>query len=641
MNREEPWPPVTEQRAPKRQKRSPTTLMDLSLDALRYHLLPFCEIPSLLRLNWTNTVFRALLNKPETVAEWQSSAWYLRPRGCDCERFLFLLDVPKLLDFSWDLRDIHTLRHADVALRSVGRSVAMYSDPRRIGYRMPYVDPRRQPMCFSSGIMGPWYSGLIIPMPRMTKVPVEDTRVRDPLFALDASSPPSTSVTFWRTYHQASEEEGYDSDATTLSVHSDESGTVNVQTETQPPSSVRATVVPNNPAPGTGFLMSPSEDLVVKYVAASLQEGRDPYDPNQDDDEQSGYHAVQYARRRLFETPVGVQTYPLDLCIPKSMLRGRAYRQGVDYVDMSFLPVFRRNNGMGDESSLLNHVGLTFFHPVRYENERGDFVCWALSHLAVVQAVYQYLWYDTMQYMIRRLYEFTHNLAREVETDMSTARLVVRWRDLQRTQYRMQADWPFPKANEGPADILERRRMHQNVAAGSFMRDPMFYTFHRYVGQCVEDYENGRLPNISLEHTGYTGYLTGLLPSHVRLYGERRSHEVLVQELHHVMHVADYVVQFAQFVAPLTDMRTTRYRQRTLSCYLGACTSLLMFAPGWRRMMTWEPSATGTNAGDRMPWVLVQNSHRYQYYLDFLNRRSNFYHPSRFEVQLRETDPSE
>ena len=634
-----------EERVPKKMKRLvvkpiKATGAMLGVDTWRYHILLFCDLSTLLRLNWVNRTLRAICNQPSFVTEWQLAAWYLRPRSCPCGRNLFLLDCGMFMPFAWDCNDIRTVRHSEMALRAVGRPPASYTAALYQWRRLPHVDPPNQPACFSPGLLDTWMENVLVPMPRMLDLPVEDTHRRPPLTHLLGARHPGESPdafrhrTFWRNYHCIPEEQHQPETDSEDETDADSVHTV-IVTEEDP-----SAAIPSPGPPDAGFPTTPSVDLVKQYVADSEAEGRDPYDPAQDDDLCSGYIAATWARRKLFESPVGIQVYPLELCLRRSEMCGRAYRQGVDYLSQSFLPIQRRFGPIeGEEAGLLMHQGPAYFQPIRYENERGDFCNWVLSSMAILQGVYNYLWYDSCHHIIRRMDEYTRVTAAEVQADMGPNRFIKRWQTIARVGLQGQADWPVLPTDPNMQPLLTRMRTWDRRAV-DLLRNPHFVTLNRLMEQWVDSAHGGAL--YTMHEDGRSGYLLETVVGDAfRHFAGQRSDAALMQELEDRMLVLQYVVDFSLGMGAVVDERTERQRQRTLAMYLGTATSLLMFAPGWKRTYTWEPAGTGTYAGCRVPRINLTHNHRFRAYLTFLNRRSLYYSPwamtpDGFQVRLDE-----
>ena len=183
-------------------------LMDIGMQALRYHVLLYCDHSTLLRVNWVNRALRAVCNMPEFVHEWQDAAWFLRVRGCRCDRNLFMLDLGAFIDFGWDCNGIDNVRKAEIALRAVGRSPALYTNALyRATQRLPYLDPSVQWKCFSAGILDTWFENILVPVPRMLDLPVEDTHRLSPIHRVGRERQPDETPAayvhrqYWGNYH--------------------------------------------------------------------------------------------------------------------------------------------------------------------------------------------------------------------------------------------------------------------------------------------------------------------------------------------------------------------------------------------------------------------------------------------------------
>lgn len=80
----------------------PSTKKYLSPDVWRFSVLMFCDVSTLLRLHRTSSQLRHMIDDPMFVTEWQDQAWFIKRRGCRCERNTFYLDASQFLDFAWD-----------------------------------------------------------------------------------------------------------------------------------------------------------------------------------------------------------------------------------------------------------------------------------------------------------------------------------------------------------------------------------------------------------------------------------------------------------------------------------------------------------------------------------------------------------
>lgn len=613
-----------------------------------WNILLYCELSTLLRLNWTNVGLRRVLNNPFYIQWWQAQAWFLKSSGCTCARGIYYLNLHRFPDFVFDGKGVQSLRDMEIALRSVGRSADMYQDPLRDVHRLPTVDPNRQPQCFGRGILDCWLQHLLIPMPRMLPCPVEDAHdyARMPLlwrtsFPMPDESPEAfRERQFWGAFHPVPDENDRDDETVVMADDWEGPPVEFYEDQSAPPvpPTVR-TVWPSHTGPDrmpgpdlsmsnlSGFGELPSVDRLNDWKHRCECEGVDYLDPAQEDMAGNGYSAVKWARRLIYESPVGVQAYPHALCLRKSQLVGRAHRQGTAYIEHLYLPARRDASVVtaheNDEVRLMLHKGLVYFHPVRYENERGDFCNWALSTIAVMQSVEQYLWYDCVNYSVRRIVELATELAREVQADMSPNRLVQRWTELQRACFFNESTWP-PVPNNAQAE----RGRARNAKALDLIFHHSYVEYNRHISRYVDGIVRGNaLPTTR-------GYLLELIPDNGRMYAGQRSEQTLYRELHDAIRMLVYVTLFATSVGPLTDLLTEHRRYTNMSAWLGCVTSLFMFAPGWQRPLTWNPSATGTSASSRVPHIVLEENHRFQELLLFLNRRTLYYHPEPELYQL-------
>ena len=575
----------------------PSTKRYLSLDAWRYGVLLFCDVSTLLRLNATCSQIRKVLNEPSFVVEWQTACWYLKERPCRCERNVFYLDVSLFLDFAWDALEVRSSRLSDVALKSTGRTLNM-----DIAHQvpLPHVDPRKSPRCFLPGLLDIWYENWIVPVPRMTFVSVEETQVFVPVGNRDP---------FWMEHHAVPEVDPKEEEETLAQQLS------------------REIITPQHPLP-TGFLQT-GPDLVKAYTMECELVHRDPHDPAQDNEDCLGYHAVRWARRRLYETAVGVQTYPLQLCLRRSDLVGRAYRSGLQHLDLLFLPIQRSRTGHGDgDIQLLAHRGPIYFHPVRYNNEAGDFAVWALSTLALTQGLYVHAWFDSVHHVMQRMDDFVRTLALEVQEDMPMYRMCDRWNHLHRRIYLGEAAMPLQQDETQPTNTLERQQK-RDQAALDLMYDTHYSPYNRLIGGMATRGDEVMNAGFWAPYTTHYGYLTDLLPDPTRHFANQRTEAMLVYELRELMRVMDYIVRFSLTVGPMTDPVTEMRRFRCLEAYLGAGTALLMFAPSFRRIGSWRPSDGNDHLTSQVPRINLQHNHRFRHYLRFLNERTLFYSTQR------------
>lgn len=611
-------------RSSRKRPRSPS-VMDVStpldmvvdrwipMDVWCCNILPFVDLSGLLQLSFTCHGIRTWLNRPDTIEGYLQSAWFTRDRDCSCQRNLHRLSIPDVLDFYHDCTGIHSARDAEVFLRAVGRGVEMYEDPRRTRPIRPVIRRDQHPGRFTSGLLAIHLDGLLVPIPRMTHVPVEASRGTSvgyrnwsPTRREDETNESYSHRMYWRAVHDLDD---------TDKRHGREDG----------------------------FDLPPyPRDPVVHYVKEICPTlGLNPQDANEDDEEQSGYRAAEYARTMNHRSPVGVQTYPFDLCIHRSELRGVAHRRGIGYLEMLFVPADRGQTQRDDTpSQMLMHNGVVYLHPIRYNNEGGDFVPWCLSTMAVLRSVQLYAWYDAILYVIRRMNEVALMLATEVQNDMSFAQMVLRWEFLQRTQVRMEAVWPpkdyptprNPNATTTTADTenslyiqytdeLIRMQEQRNQRAGCLLRCTLFAHHNRHIQSRIADYESGQAPSYD---SFRSGYLASMLPM---LYDQPPTPHTemgLIRRLHQMMWLLDYVTEFASSIGPRVDALTDRRRGQTRTAFLGMCTSLLLYAPGFSDRYHWCPRRAGEDAGSRIPRIDLTHNHRYQMYRHFLTNREMY-----------------
>lgn len=595
------------------------------LDVWMFGVIPYADLSSLLQLSFTCRGLHHHLNDPQTIQQYLCGAWFIKQPHCSCARNQHRLDLTKICEFYWDRMGVHSARDLEVAIRSVGRGVDMYNDPRRSRPIRPRVDPdpvaagtrhgprRAQP--FTKGVLTTYFEGLIVPVPRLLSVPVEAQRmgsvgyrtwkrVQDP----DESVTEYQNRVYWRGCHNV---DRTDSDRT------------------------------------TGFEEGPYVDPVKDYIQSCVLEGdRNPVDPSQDDENQSGCRAEQWARYQNHRGPVGVQSYPLEICISRTEIRGNTARRGLSDIDMLFLPA-QRASTQGEETNaqMMMHTGLVYLHPVRYVNETGDFVPWCLSTIAVLRGVRQYMWYDAILYIIRRLNEFSLLVSTEVQNDLSMPQLMLRWEFLQRTQVRMEAQWPpegyvtattVPRPPSRPslelappsathAEELVALQKARNDRAGRLLRCPLYVSFNRHIQQKILEYEQNL--NVGSTYSFRDGYLISMVPS---LYDHPPTPHTelgLMQQLHRMAWLADYVVEFAGSIGPRVDHLSDFRRNRTLSAYLGVAASLLMFAPGYTDRPHWCPRTAHLDAGSIVPRLDLTQNHRFRYYRDFVSARQHFFDP--------------
>lgn len=603
----------------------------IPMDVWKFLVVPYADLPSLLQLYFTCRDLHNHLNEPTTIQTYLSESWFVQRPLCDCDRNQHRLDVSKICEFYWDRIGVHCARDMEVALRVVGRGVDMYGDPRRSRPIRPRVEPdaplmtkvmrRHKPQQYTKGILSSYFDGLVVPLPRLLSVPVESQRLGSVGYrAWKRAQEPGESIhdyqtrLYWRGCHDVDRPDG---DRT------------------------------------SGFDEGPYVDLVKDYVQRCAQEDRDPTDPSKDDEAQTGYHADHWARHQNNRGPVGVQSYPVEICLSRREIRGSTARRGLSEIDMLFLPAERAPT-QGDDvtAQVMMHNGMVYLHPIRYINETGDFVPWCLSTIAVMRGIRQYMWYDSILYIIRRLNEFTLLVATEVQNDLSFPQMMLRWEFLQRTEVRMEARWPpdsyvttvvpakasdptvmrtdcIPPTQHPPnAEYTEQivaLQKCRNERAGRLLRCPLYANFNRHIENKIAEYERSNRREVSTSFRD--GYLVSMIPTMYDHPPTPHTEVGMMRQLHRQIWLADYIVEFAGSVGPRVDSMTDFRRNRTLSAYLGVATSLLAFAPGFTDRPHWWPYNNRMDAGSVIPRVNLTHNHRFQLYRDFVSARQHFFDP--------------
>lgn len=550
------------------------------LDIWKFQITGYCDISTLLRLQWVQKSFYYYLNSPGFVTSWQDGCWFLQRRGCLCDRNLFYLDVGKYCDFAFEYSRwrMNHMYDVDVQLRHMGRSIAMMQaadcEPDN-GYliRAPFIDPQNDPD-WSPGLCQAYMDELTIVMPRMTKYRVEDTRLINQHVhsrRMSYETPEQYNRRHkWRNFHR---------------VPSDDED--------------------NKTVPDSGFRHS-TADLVKDFIRSARMGGVDPFDPA-DTTDCEGHLAGRWARRIMYETPVGVQAYPLDLCVTEEVLDDWTDRRGADYVNRLFLNPHEYDQTM----EMMLHRGPIYYTGYRYENERGDFTNWALSTLGVLHSTYRFLWTDHAHHVLGMVHQFVLNLASEIQDETPQERVQARWSYIVHLMS-CEGCTQFVHSRPPPEGSRDRHAI-------DFLQRPAYAVFHRLVRHSVE-------ASYYWDEPYACTFMTTLIPGGP-MTGRTREADILV-DLHHMCELASYMVEFAECMGTPVDPRTRSVRRRTLTIYLHTTMSLVAFCPTWKREYEWRPSRTHCFSSVALtPRVNLTHNHRFQYYLGFLNLRSLYYHP--------------
>ena len=558
----------------------------LSYDMWRFHVLYMCDLVSMIRLSWTCRKMRQILNDPAFVVQWQTHCYYL-DRDCKCSRNLFYLVPDMILDFTYDWNiEVSSQFEVDSHLRSIGRSVPMLVMQQQMQWQnTPYFDPTHDETNFMPGTYQTCMENLIIPVPRMLACPVEhasnrgmELRRTNVQRKEDETDDAWNHRIFWRNFHQC-----------------------------PAPHDIRN-------APDFMDMPNPLVDYVDLYVEECMEKNEDPSDPA-NDPELKGHAAGQWARKVMYNSGVGTQKYPMELCIRRDQITTHAANlHGVQYLERLYLQL-RDYSGDG---ALLQHDGPVYFTPVRYDNERGDFVNWALSTVAIVNGFYNHAWYDCCFQFMHTLTVHILAVITSIEEDLYLERMASRWIFLEHLNAcdGCQAEGHFQSKDQAMRDEMAIRMMYRSN----------YSAYNNVVKNAVKRYMDDPYSDVHWNRN----YLVGLVPEydhHVRYPAYPRSEAQLVRDMQQLLDVSSYVTDFANSIAPKVTLITEMYRTKTLKIYLLNGMSLISFAPTWRMMHEYRPSRTNLKSSLRIPHLDLMENHRVKKYLNFLNRRVLFYHP--------------
>lgn len=580
----------------------------------RFHILPYCDLDVLLALNRTNRMIRALLNDPDVVCEWLHMAWYVRPRGCPCDRRLFLLDLDRWLPFTWDFRGgnefpcteredgLSNLREMQLVLRRYGRSIPMMYQSQDRSFRVPPIRyPYEQQSDFNEGIYSCDTPCILVPLPRMVNVPVEATKIQsDPVPRLLFS--PTTLD--WGQHHEVTNDmmdrvyNKYD---------------LPEKWNTQE----------NGPIPDSAFRYVDPVDPLTHYLKRCEQEGLNPNDPNEDTDFMEGYHATQWARRTLYESAVGLDQFPGNICVHRDDLCGLAFRSGPTYIERRFVS-HSHYGGVQGEAEYWGMHGLLMFTGVRYENEEGDFATWCLHTMSVLHATYLHGWNDLARMWLRGIRSNLVTLTGEIEQDFPLGSMVDVWRKLQSSCFMWQPMADIPTASSSPPLTVEEQRRSRRHQAMVFLLDSVYRSQYEHLQRVVKDFI--QTPYHRRAQRDFRGvYLRSLLPNEDHWLNVRNYPETaLCSDIEHMLRISEFILEFSEKVAPRVHPRVRATRRRVHRLHLNTACSLLLWAPHWTR--PFSGTHLGSTVGMRYLNVDITHNHRYRYLLNFLNQRTLFHH---------------
>lgn len=601
----------------------------LGMDVWRYHLLLFCDLSSLLRISWLNSSLRRLLHDSAFVVEYQDACWFLEDRICRCPRNIFYLNVREVLDFTYEYtgktrrqrrnretereeenqETIDSIQDAVLLLRRMGRTPDMLTQsfqrsgqpPTRSPLPVKRLDPQRSPL-FGEGLASTWVDECIIPVPRSMTQPVDQRRLDSVGLHLTTREQLTTESveefshrTFWRGFHEITDAMLYEAEC-----GRDPMGAC--LRDDQRTSHGYGPVRP---------------DLLDEWKEHCVAVGRDPYDPLYDDDECRGFRCIRWVRERMFDSAVGGTCYPLELCLSSQRLSGTAARLGVDYLDRMYIHLHRYTGGSPDWTTM-EHRGPLYLMGVRYEHASEDFCGWVLNTMALMHSVYGHMWLDGMVQWNRMVMSHLHHLAEAIEEDMPFLFLQARWRFLHTLCF----GGPSMAAPRQPYTERQRRRDQEAIHL-------IFNNHHlaenRYLSNLVQSGDTWT--NVGDVAQRSRHYMTSLLEQHDRPPNSHRTESERIHDATRLIRFAEYMTDFAEFVAPRVDDRTLTTRRRTLRLFLSSYVSMVMFSPGWKRVYHWKPSRTHEETHWHVPRINPRHNHRFNRYQEYCNRRTLFYHP--------------
>lgn len=598
---------------------SKRSMDELGLDVWRYHILLHCDLMALLRLGWVNRRLRQLLHTPEFIVEYQSVCWYLQPRYCRCQRNIFYLDLTRFLDFAYDyggLADseqwpqIHGVHEASVLLRKLGRTPDMLVQSFQRAGNPPSQEPMRvstiQPQesnAFVDGFMKMWLDSCMIPVPRCMEHPVEQRRVKPSPLAPNVRQDTETLLDFehrmfWREFHEVTDDMVYE---------------VELGRDPMAPTPEGYRVPPIEHGFG-----EPEPDMLEEWMRHCATLKADPYDPCQDDEECHGFRCIRWVRSKMHDTAVGSTSYPLELCLHRDDLTRTASRLGVDYLDRMYVQINRYHGG-GPEWNTIDHRGVLYFMGLRYENTGEDFVPWVLNTTALLHGVYAHMWLDGLGHWTRMLMSHLHSLATQTEDDLRFTGFQERWRFLHSLCF------AGPSVMTQTQYYTERTR-RRDQAAIHLIFNSRYLEQNRYLSSLVDRGDLWTNDEDTAQRSRH--FLTSLLEQYDHPTPNHRTESQRVQDAYRLIAFAEYLTDFAEYVGPRVDDRTTVTRRRAFQIYLASFVSLVLFCPGWKRTYHWKPSRTGEQTHWHIPHVNLQHNHRFQRYLRYSNRRTLYYHPN-------------
>jgi len=591
------------------------SLDHLGIDVWRFHILLFCDLVSLLRMNWLNQRIRKLLNTHEFVVEYQTSCWYLQPRYCRCSRNVFYIDLPRFLDFahdyagiegSADFPEIHNVQDASLFLRKIGRTPDMLTQslqrsglpPTRPPLRVTNLIPQTS-KAFKDGFTKMWTDSCIVPMPRCMSRPVEQRRITPLALSRERLATETLAEfeyrSFWREFHEVTDD------------------MVDAVVEGREP-----TNVPVDDGYGPVDV-----DLLEEWFTHCKSVGANPYDPCYDDELCRGFRCVRWARQKMYDSALGGTSYPMHLCLHREDLTRAASRLGTDYIDRMYVHLNRYRGGEPDWN-VLDLRGVLYFMGVRYEHADEDFSVWALHTQAMLHGVYAHMWLDAIGNWTRLLLQHLSHTATQIEDDMPFSALQRRWKFLHSLCFAGPSILPSTRTYDRVERDRDQKAIH-TIFNGYHLEENRFLSSIVDTGDLWTN--EGDLAHRSRH------YLSSLLEQYTNPVPNHRTETQRVHDAQRLIKFAEYLTDFAEYVAsPRVDERTNVTRRRCLQIYLASYMSLVMFSPAWKRTYHWKPSRTNEQTHWHIPHLNLQHNHRYVRYLNYCNARTLFYHPNPYDL---------
>lgn len=568
-------------------------------------VLYFCDLPQLIRLCWTCSTLREIIQRVDFVVDWQENSYYC-VRQCRCKRHQFYLDVGAWCPFTWELYApmvVDTTEDLEDMLMSQKRSLrhaaARYQRTLGVQTPLPYLDPQRsfrstgRAQLFTPGGYHASLERNIVPLPRMVEVAVEDANVMpildtyvddDPTLTIDAKR----ARKFWRTYHAVTPED--------------------VQIDKQ---------LASDPSLWRRYIKAADFDHRLQaynhgydpvrnylYKAKAMRES-DLFHPAHPQLQMDLLAAARWARIRMTKTAVGQPTTPMDLCLREDQMPARGAN------DMTQL--YLNADGTGSpayEPSLtpVRHRGVVYIDRVRYTYELGDFVPWALSMEAVLHAYYFHAWYDSSSDLLHRIIQYTWLLGQQVEQDMRQEMFTTRWTWLCHVE-ECENCYAFLHGRVHDSH-LGSKEDDRDLQAIDMMKNQRYHSFRVTLNRSAMFGHVHQVP--------YMSYLLGqFLPDEMQ---HTRSAMQIMVDLTWCLRCANFVLDFATSVGPLVDPVTQMERRLEFTTLLRMTASMLLFAPVFRPRAPLQPSDTRRTAPFYIPLPLPNWNHRFTKYERFIRR---------------------